>query len=37
MREVIDNYFRYNTLLGEDDEDPFWDPKELVLYARGFV
>ena len=34
MREQIEDFFNYNTI--EDEEDPFWDPQELFLYARGF-
>ena len=34
MREQIEDFFNYNTI--DDQEDPFWDPQELFLYARGF-
>ncbi len=36
MREVIENFFNYNMVLEDGDNDPFWDPAELILYARGF-
>lgn len=35
MRAALDNFFHYNLVIGESDSDPFWDPKELIMNARG--
>ena len=35
MREALDNFFNFNKAIEEGEEDPFWDPKQLILYARG--
>lgn len=37
MREIVDTYFNYNIIKYEyySSNDPFWDPKEMILTARG--
>lgn len=35
MREILDNYFNFNIIPSHGTSDPFWDPNELVLSARG--
>lgn len=33
MKENLDYFFNYNEL--RTDNDPFWDPKEMILQGRG--
>lgn len=35
MREMIQNFFNFNKIPESQNQDPFWDPNELVLTGRG--